>query len=295
MDQSLSQYRIFYTVANTGNISHAAKELFISQPAISKAIQKLEHSLKTTLFSRNSRGVRLTEEGALLYEHIKTAFESIHLGEKRLLKFQELGMGQLKIGASSTLCKYKLIPCLTQFVSDFPHIRISIECQSSSFTQLLLEKGQVDIGLIGKPASEHNLVFHSLGEVHDIFVASPSYLDNLKLRSEEKDQNLLDSATLMMLDKNNLTRQYIDNYLRDSQIQVHNLLEVTTMDLLIEFSKIGLGAACVIREFVEQELYDQTLVEIPLPVAVPPREIGLSYHSSFLTPLLEDFISYFKL
>ena len=68
MDQNLSLYKVFYTVANSRNISKAAAELFISQPAISKSIRKLEQSLGVTLFSRNSRGVQLTEEGEILYE-----------------------------------------------------------------------------------------------------------------------------------------------------------------------------------------------------------------------------------
>ena len=63
----LSHYQIFNKVAETGNISLAAKELFISQPAISKSIIKLEEELNVLLFSRSSRGVRLTEEGKLLY------------------------------------------------------------------------------------------------------------------------------------------------------------------------------------------------------------------------------------
>ena len=82
MEQHLSQYKIFYEVARTGNISKAAKELYISQPAISKSISKLEENLGIALFSRNSRGVCLTMEGEMLYSHIATAFESIILGEK---------------------------------------------------------------------------------------------------------------------------------------------------------------------------------------------------------------------
>ena len=60
MEQNLSLYRVFYTVANAGNISKAAEQLYISQPAISKSIRKLEQSLDVTLFSRNSRGVQLS-------------------------------------------------------------------------------------------------------------------------------------------------------------------------------------------------------------------------------------------
>ena len=126
MNQNLSSYRIFYTVANTGNISKAAKELYISQPAISKSIQKLEESVGCKLFSRSSRGVVLTEEGKLLYEHVSSAFETLNLGEEKLRRSIELGVGHLKIGVSATLCKYMLLPYLKEFIRRNPHISISI-------------------------------------------------------------------------------------------------------------------------------------------------------------------------
>ena len=84
MEQHLSHYKIFYEVAKSGNISKAAKELYISQPAISKSISKLEDNIGVTLFSRNSRGVSLTLEGEVLFSHIKTAFEAIVMGESQL-------------------------------------------------------------------------------------------------------------------------------------------------------------------------------------------------------------------
>ena len=102
MNQNLSSYRIFYTVANTGNISKAAKELYISQPAISKSIQKLEEGVGCKLFSRSSRGVVLTDEGKLLYDHVSSAFETLTLGEEKknlhvsdlLAKFQIASGGE---------------------------------------------------------------------------------------------------------------------------------------------------------------------------------------------------------
>ena len=111
MNQNLSSYWIFYTVANAGNISKAAKELYISQPAISKSIQKLEENLGCKLFSRSSRGVLLTDEGQMLYGHVKEAFETLTLGEDKLKRSIELGVGHLQIGVSSTLCKHLLHGC----------------------------------------------------------------------------------------------------------------------------------------------------------------------------------------
>ena len=92
MENNLNLYHIFYTVACHKNISLAAKELYISQPAISKAISKLENNLETTLFIRSSRGVTLTEEGTILYEQVKNAFTAIHSGEQQLKKMSTLGV-----------------------------------------------------------------------------------------------------------------------------------------------------------------------------------------------------------
>ena len=112
MNQTLSQYKVFYTVAETGSISRAARELYISQPAISKSIGKLEEALGTRLFARSSRGVTLTEEGTLLYGHVKSAFESISRAEDELSRIREFGIGHIRIGVSTTLCKYILLPYL---------------------------------------------------------------------------------------------------------------------------------------------------------------------------------------
>ena len=224
MIQSLSCYRIFYTVAKTGNISKAAKELYISQPAISKSIQKLEESMNCELFRRSSRGVSLTEEGELLYSHVKVAFETLALGEDRLRNSIELGVGHLKIGVSSTLCKYMLLPYLKEFIKLYPHINISITCQSTNDTLKLLEENKIDVGLIGKPESLKNIDFYYLAEIKDIFVATKDYLRNLKARGVKEDR-ILQSSTIMLLDKNNMTRQYIDDYLQENHIVVQDSID----------------------------------------------------------------------
>lgn len=294
MIQSLSCYRIFYTVARTKNISKAAKELYISQPAISKSIQKLEESMNCELFRRSSRGVILTEEGELLYSYVKVAFETLALGEDKLKNSIELGVGHLKIGVSSTLCKYMLLPYLKEFIKKYPHINISIACQSTNETLHLLEENKIDIGLIGKPDNLKNIDFHFLTEIKDIFVATKDYLRNLKARGVKESQ-ILQNSTLMLLDKNNMTRQYIDDYLQENQIIVQNSIDISSMDLLIEFAKISVGVACVIKEFVTEELEDGSLIEIPLGFPIHKREVGFAYKKSMKpSKSLELFVDFYK-
>jgi DNA-binding transcriptional LysR family regulator len=294
MNQNLSSYRIFYTVAAAGNISKAAKALYISQPAISKSIQKLEDGLGCRLFSRSSRGVVLTEEGTLLFEHVRAAFETLTLGEEKLKRSIELGVGHLKIGVSSTLCKYILLPCLKEFIRQNPHITISISCQSTNETLALLEDNQIDIGLVGRPHGQKQVHFDFVETIEDTFVAAKDYLRNLHARGIGRD-GILSNATLMLLDKNNMTRRYIDDYLQAHQIRVQDSISISDMDLLIDFAKIGVGVACVIKSFVGEYLADGTLIEIPLPSPIPTREVGFVYQNS-LHPSrsLDGFIRFYQ-
>lgn len=277
MQNNLNLYYIFYQVATSGNISKAAKELYISQPAISKAISKLEESLETTLFIRNSRGVTLTAEGELLYEQIQNAFQCIKAGEDRLRLVNELGIGHISIGVSSTLCKYVLMPYLKEFVKNNPHIRVSISCIPSIEAIAALENGTLDIALVRYPQSKSSLVFKTVMEIHDTFVATENYLNNFSKRNKMSIESLIENATFMMLDKNNVTRKYVDSELATAKIDIPNIIEVTNLDLLVDFAKIDLGISAVIKEFVKDDLAEGTLKEIKLLKSAEGREIGFAY------------------
>lgn len=291
MEQHLSQYRIFYEVARCGNISHAAKELYISQPAISKAISKLEENLNTKLFSRNSRGVQLTKEGAILYQHISSAFDSINRGERELKRIHDFHIGHLKIGVSNTLCKYVLLPYLKGFVEKYPHVNISIESQSTNHTLEMLDTKKIDIGLVAEPKNRKGLYFTPIMEISDSFVCTPSYLEHLKLR-EGSDPDIFRTGNIILLDRTNMSRKHLDSYLTEQQIEVNHLLEVTDMTLLIEFARIGLGISCVIREFVADDLKNGTLVEIPLELPIPKRVVGFAYPTAEESDTLKEFLDF---
>lgn len=320
----LNLYHVFYTVAQCGNISNAAKQLYISQPAVSKAISRLEENFSSPLLNRTSKGVTLTDNGEILYKQLETAFQSIKKGEEIIKKNDLFGVGKLSIGVSTTLCKYVLLPYLQTFIHNNPNIKVSISCQSSFETIAGLENGTIDIGLVGETDRLMNHNFIPLRTIHDIFVAQKDYLINLEHRvnllnsdlnsdlftekSIEKspaksigksqfnsvkksentlpEDNLFDKfshSTMLLLNKNNITRQYIDKYILLNNIQFEQQIEVTTMELLIDFAKIGLGIACVIGEFVENEIKEGILTEFKMQESIPPRQIGIAY-SKTLAP-----------
>ena len=293
MDQNLSQYRIFYAVAKAGNISRAAKELYISQPAISKSISKLEDSLNTVLFTRNSRGVQLTDEGQVLFEHTRDAFEELAKGEQELKRIREFNMGHIRIGVSNTLCRFIMVKYLKGFIEQYPHIKITIESQPTTQTLSMLEQQRIDIGLVVEQKSAKSMNFIPVMDIEDIFVATPSYLENLRLR-EGADTDVFQSGNLMLLDKNNITRHYIDDYMAVNEIVANKLREVTTLDLLLEFARIGLGIGCVIKEFVKEDLDSGRLAQLKLDTPIHKRTVGFLWQSSRTSKALDTFIRFCK-
>ena len=229
-----------------------------------------------------------------MYEHVKSAFETLTLGEEKLKRSIELGVGHLKIGVSSTLCKYLLLPYLKEFIKQNPHITISIHCQSTNETLKMLEENKIDIGLIGRPENLKNIHFDFLEEIEDIFVATKDYLRNLHARGVHKDE-ILSASTLMLLDKNNMTRQYIDDYLQENQIVIRDSIDISNMDLLIDFARIGVGVACVVKSFVADDLESGALLEIPLGIPIHKREVGFAYRTNMKpSKSLAEFIRFYK-
>ena len=172
MQDNLSLYHIFYTVARTGSISHSSRDLYISQPAISKAIQKLEQNLDTVLFKRSSRGVTLTPDGELLFEKVKEALSLLDEGENSIRHNRSRDIPKLRLGASSTLTRYVLLSHLENYIARFPHVRITISCQSTYQTLQLLDEEKIDLGLIGRPQKLRGYYFQPLLKIQDTFVFS---------------------------------------------------------------------------------------------------------------------------
>lgn len=278
----LNLYHIFYTVAQCGNISAAAKKLYISQPAVSKSISRLEENFSSPLLIRSSRGVTLTENGQLLYRYLETAFQAIRQGEEMISRNDLLGAGSLSIGVSTTLCKYVLLPYLQDYIAANPYVKVSLSCQSTYETMVSLENGTLELGLVGESdrLESSHLVFLPIQEIHDIFVCSPEYLRKLQITENE---DLLTQGTFLLLNKNNVTRQYMDKHMLLQNITMEHQIEVTTMDLLIDFARIGLGIACVIGEFVQAELKEGSLVECSIREPIPSRRIGFAYPRSAKT------------
>ncbi len=280
---SLSSYLVFNTVAKNGNLSGAAKELLISQPAVSRSLQKLEAGLSAKLFIRNSRGVRLTNEGEILYEHTKKAFDSIEHAEKAIKRINMLGLGYLRFGVSSCLCKLLFTPDLKGIVSAFPHLSLDISLKSSSDLFSSVENGDLDAAIVTKPASVHRLDYVETVRFNDIFVTSPEYLMSLSEQGiTDTGPSLLNKARLILPKKGNYTRDLYDKALTASSVTPASVVEVGAFDQVLDFAASGLGIAIIPKEFAEEKLKKGVLKDLKFPLSVPGHSAGIIYDKTEL-------------
>ena len=122
MDINYELYKVFYYVATSLSFSDASKKLFISQSAVSQSIKTLEKKLGQSLFIRSTKRVKLTPEGEILFKHIEPAVNLIIRGENQIMDANDLNGGQLRIGATDTICRYHLVPYLKEFHEHYPHL-----------------------------------------------------------------------------------------------------------------------------------------------------------------------------
>ena len=293
MNISFDYYKIFYTVAKTGNITKAASELMISQPAISKCIKHLEEQLGGQLFVRTKRGVVLTEEGNEFYKYIKQAMEFINNAEHKFSEMIHLESGTIRIGVSTTLVKKFLLPYLEIFHNKYPKIHIQIKTAVAPQLFSLLRQGLIDLVLINLPYEQMNdIEIRKVKEVQDCFIVGEAYknLSNSKLSLQQ-----LVNYPLILQSEGSITRTFLNNYGKKNNIIFKPEMDLSSFSLVVEFVKIGFGIGYTTEEYIVDELMNKKVYKLDVFPQIPKRAIGLAYSKrnipSFCTKKLINIIT----
>ena len=271
LDISLDSYKIFCAVVKNGNMSLAAKELFITQPAISMAVKQLEEKLGKPLLVRSAKGIRPTSEGSMMYDYLCRAFGLIEAAEKKYAEMADLKTGEVRIGASDTIMSRYLLPFIEKYLESHPGVNFKITNRTTYGTLKLLKSGSVDIGFVNLPL-KHDSAF-TVSEcfaVNDCIIGGTKYSNLCKNGISFED---LDELPLMLLEKDSNSRIIQDSFAAANGYIFSPSIELGSSDLLINCVKINLGLAIVTKEFTD---IDNTAVfEIPFIPQFPKRAIGM--------------------
>lgn len=140
--------KVFQSVAKNLSFTKASQELFVSQPAITKHIQELETCYQTRLFDRQGSKISLTEAGELLLKHSEKILDDYKQLEYEMHLLHDEYIGELKLGASTTIAQYVLPPLLANFITKFPQINLSLINGNSRGVEVALQEHRIDLGLV---------------------------------------------------------------------------------------------------------------------------------------------------
>lgn len=140
--------KVFHSVACNLSFTKASRELFISQPAISKHIHELEVLYRTPLFERTGGRIRLTAAGELLLSHTRKILAAYRQMDFEMNLLTDHVAGELRLGASTTIAQYVLPPVLSSFIKKFPNIHVSLLNGNSREIEQALEDGKITLGLV---------------------------------------------------------------------------------------------------------------------------------------------------
>ncbi len=270
MISNLEYYKVFYYVAKAGNISQAAQQLAISQPAVSQAIKQLETLLGVKLFRRVSKGVKLTGEGLLLFSHVEKGYEQIELGVQKVRRMQNLELGEIRIGASDMTLQFYLLPYLERFHERYPDIKVIVTNAPTPETLRFLEEGRIDFGIVSTPFEQvSDVEIMTVREIEDIFVAGRKFTS---YKNRTLDLQELEALPLIFLEKNTSTRSYMDKYLEKNGVKVQPEFELATSDMIVQFAHRNLGVGCVVRDFAKEYLEAGQLFELRFNKMIPKRQ-----------------------
>ncbi len=277
MDINYELYKVFYHVANTLSFSEASKQLFISQSAVSQSIKVLEKKLNQSLFIRSTKRVQLTPEGEILLKHIEPAMNLIRQGESQLMEANTLNGGQLRIGASDTICRYYLIPYLEKFHQLYPNVHIKVTNQTSIACARLLESGQVDFSITNYPnsglSSTQNI--RVIQEFQDVFVANDAF-SGLKNRTVSLSK--LKSYPILMLDRKSTTSEFLHSIFQRHHLDLIPEIELSSNDLLIDMARIGIGIAFVPNYCIPAN--EKELFIVKLNENLPTRQMVVAHNEN---------------
>ena len=279
------QVRAFSVLARTGSFTQTARELHITQSAISHSIKALERDVGCRLLDRLGKKVVLTQAGEQLLQHATKILVEMEHARESLGHLGKWGRGRLRIGASTTACQHLIPPVLREFKESFPDHVITIEPGDTSALVSGLLRHRIDLAIAIEPDKEPQLEFHPLfnDELHFITGALHPWAKSGRVeRSEIPKQNYI------LYNKHSITFRIIEEYFRREEMVLNTVIELGSMEAIKELVKLGLGVSILAPWIARREIDEGSLAALSLGRRKLERRWGIMHWRGKRLDLAEE-------
>jgi DNA-binding transcriptional LysR family regulator len=263
----LTQLHAFVEVARSGSVSRAADSLFVTQPALTARLQRLESDLGAPLFVRTHRGMRLTEAGNAFLPYAVRAIETLADGRRLVNAFERGGAGRLALGAAPAVSTYVLPALLKRFAVGHPRVEVSVRTGHSEEVLELVLRGQVDLGLV-RALRHPDIESTPLYEDELVLVVEPDHRLAARGRIELEK---LGHEQLILFDRTSSYTELTHALFRGAGVVPSGVMELDNIDAAKKMVQEGFGVALLPHTAVADELAAGILREIKITDAEPVR------------------------
>ncbi|QSQ09115.1 HTH-type transcriptional activator CmpR [Koleobacter methoxysyntrophicus] len=272
---NLDYLKAFYLTVLTNSISKAAKELHLTQPALSMQIQALEKELDSKLLVRSNKGVELTEAGQIVFDYAKTILALNNNIQRDLKKLSGNG-SPVMIGSCSSVGEYALPCSIFLFREKYPDIKVNLEIRNTREVINRLINHSIDIGIIQGRVINQQIKLIKLAPDEIFAVVSPKLFKKDEITIEE-----LKKLPLIIREKGSGIREIVEKSLEGSNLNEFNIIgELNSMEAIKSSIIAGKGISFMSRLSINKELHTGVLKPVNIK--------GLSFKSNFYIAHLKD-------
>ncbi len=255
------QLRAFSILARTGSFTDAARELHLTQSAVSHAIKALEEELRCRLFDRLGKTVVLTQAGEQFFVHVEKILAEMAAARGEIERLGKWGAGRLRIGASPTSCQFILPSVLREFRESFPQCVIQIEPGSAPEILETLRQHRIDLAIALEPEREEQFDSRHLFTDELQFLVGPLHP---WARARKVERATIAQQSYIFYSKASYTFRLVERYFREENLVLRSPIELGSMEAIKEMVKIGVGISIVTPWIAEREIAAKSLVALPL-------------------------------
>jgi DNA-binding transcriptional LysR family regulator len=237
---NLDQLRTFVEVVAQGSFTAAAKELNLTQPAVTHQIQELERRLNVALVERLGKRAYLTEAGEKLIEYARSLLDEDSRARSEMRRFDDGWLGRVRIGTSMTVLMYLLPPLLRQLKTDHPQLEINLKAGLTTATLEGLRTNALDLGLCALPVEDPAFEVTPLFK-DELVAILPS---GMKRIPNKVTPGFLSQSPLILTNKNSALCKTVTGWL-GARTPLKPVMEFDNVEAIKSVVEVGLGASIV--------------------------------------------------
>ena len=227
----LRHINYFLAVAKYRSFTRAATALYVSQPALSQQIKQLEETLGTPLFDRSGRSIKLTDAGEVYARYAHRALQDLEEGQRAIHDVQNLSRGALRIAITPTFTTYLIGPLIQAFHTRYPNVTLSVQEMSQEQMEKQLLDDEFGLGIAFEDVRSAEIEAHILLIETLALVVSKSHP---LAQQPAIDLQMLSEQSFVLLNSEFATREQIERYCRQHNIQPKVLMEANSLSAVIE-------------------------------------------------------------